>query len=1125
MADVEETNTLSGSSSSTSQDSTQPAALSVVSSPTASATIRHSHLRFPVRVGISWVKGERLEAMDFSRTWYPSKIVEIDEDQKLVLIHFEGWNQRYDEWVPMDSDKLRPVTRHSERKDKSNRKRRIHPHPIYRAGELVLAKWSDCKKYPAKISRLMEDGSYEVHFYDGVSCNIQAMNIQPMPEEMKSMKLLSMKSPPSLKPKLSFKNIKVTLPESIKKKVEESRERNKMMASTKAFSSQKCSLSPKMYIKREIKPNRLHLSPLKIRAFKKSHTSGESEASMSPVIEAGCSKTFSPSPEVIDTSSTTASPSLPDQLSTPETSQEKTTEVLKKSVMVKGPDEDSALTQTITAAEITQATDSEPVHTAAVISQVTEHEPIHLAIPKPVEVLKRPGRKRRKKKSFQCHIIKTDHSKNETPKIPKLKITLPSSAMAQPKLEQPKVDASAIPTSTQPIPLAKIVPAKAFVVEVDHNPFKCPHEGCNKAFRKENLLAYHIKYYHTDTESVPHTPGEAASPLVPSPHIQSPSSAPVVRRRRKKTNSVCSTDSDLSIGSKGKSSSKRQRHDSEISVTTASPDLVSRDLWADVKPQRVSQDSLVDEVAGVETEEEEMESDIVNCVCGLRETNGLMIQCDVCMCWQHFACVDNKNTGEPPANYVCFICENTPGIRDSCKYIHDMGWEKRGDLPTFPFLTEAPSEHLKTIACECNDLSGTLHKIKAALHSTRRQIKISKEDGDSEFQLWQTDWDNWTKPDEDLALTPRSADPDPSPTPSTFLFSSVPTSTPTITTTNCMTFPPFSATDLVASHPATTTSTTVSSSNMHSYSTLTTTIEVSSTLPSPSIISQASEQNSTETVCSSSTPPPGSLRCISSSAPAPTLPQAKAGNLNHHTFPGPSGDSNMAVSAADKPNGRQEGVTANDLTRVDPGNTRQQSWSEITESQTDPKTNISALGSDPQTPRANVTDGTPLVGPAVDRSTLPGCLDKPAVPESVDKTDHTNPLPIGSPLDGDADDNFSNQSKNLSELYIDVNGAQSHSAGYNDDQDNDTDTAEESVDPYKNCEHNLLVHVTKVHHDIEKHLQILEQQIVELEKAEHCNPTVQLSEENILNDVPALKKSLGKLARNVYKVQRLCIHN
>lgn len=61
---------------------------------------------------------------------YPSKIVEIDEEDKYVLIHFEGWNSRYDEWVPMDSDKLRPQTRHSERKDKGNKKRRNLPQPV-----------------------------------------------------------------------------------------------------------------------------------------------------------------------------------------------------------------------------------------------------------------------------------------------------------------------------------------------------------------------------------------------------------------------------------------------------------------------------------------------------------------------------------------------------------------------------------------------------------------------------------------------------------------------------------------------------------------------------------------------------------------------------------------------------------------------------------------------------------------------------------------------------------------------------------------------------------------------------------------------------------------------------------
>lgn len=43
----------------------------------------------------------------------------------------------------------------------------------------------------------------------------------------------------------------------------------------------------------------------------------------------------------------------------------------------------------------------------------------------------------------------------------------------------------------------KVAP-KGLVIALDHNEFKCKAEGCNKSFRKESLLASHIKHYHTD---------------------------------------------------------------------------------------------------------------------------------------------------------------------------------------------------------------------------------------------------------------------------------------------------------------------------------------------------------------------------------------------------------------------------------------------------------------------------------------------------------------------------------------------------------------------------------------------------------------------------------------------------
>ena len=60
---------------------------------------------------------------------------------------------------------------------------------------------------------------------------------------------------------------------------------------------------------------------------------------------------------------------------------------------------------------------------------------------------------------------------------------------------------------------------KEFKVEGgDHYPYHCQFKGCDKGFRKESLLQYHMKYYHTPDGGV-----VAVPPM----------------RKRKKTTSVC----------------------------------------------------------------------------------------------------------------------------------------------------------------------------------------------------------------------------------------------------------------------------------------------------------------------------------------------------------------------------------------------------------------------------------------------------------------------------------------------------------------------------------------------------------------------------------------------------------
>ena len=71
-------------------------------------------------------------------------------------------------------------------------------------------------------------------------------------------------------------------------------------------------------------------------------------------------------------------------------------------------------------------------------------------------------------------------------------------------------------------------PPKAFVVEQEHNHFKCEYEGCNKGFRKESLLDYHVKYYHSN---------EGKPIQIPPP------------RKRRKTSSICELMTMFSINS------------------------------------------------------------------------------------------------------------------------------------------------------------------------------------------------------------------------------------------------------------------------------------------------------------------------------------------------------------------------------------------------------------------------------------------------------------------------------------------------------------------------------------------------------------------------------------------------
>nr|CAD7397927.1 unnamed protein product [Timema cristinae] len=93
--------------------------------------------------GINFHPGLRLEAKDLGNDKYGVKVVEVDWVEEDVLIHFEKWSQRYDEWISMDSPRLRSPQKPEPQPESK-------PISFFNVGDEVMAAWTDNRRYPAK---------------------------------------------------------------------------------------------------------------------------------------------------------------------------------------------------------------------------------------------------------------------------------------------------------------------------------------------------------------------------------------------------------------------------------------------------------------------------------------------------------------------------------------------------------------------------------------------------------------------------------------------------------------------------------------------------------------------------------------------------------------------------------------------------------------------------------------------------------------------------------------------------------------------------------------------------------------------------------------------------------------
>ena len=137
------------------------------------------------------------------------------------------------------------------------------------------------------------------------------------------------------------------------------------------------------------------------------------------------------------------------------------------------------------------------------------------------------------------------------------------------------------------------------------------------------------------------------------------------------------------------------------------------------------------------------QEEIINCLCGYCEEDGLMIQCELCLCWQHGICNGIDKVSQVPDKYVCYICRNPQRSRESMRFKHDQDWLYEGKLPVANYHSSNAAqlnkraEYLK----RSHTLTGNLLELKNYMHSLRVKINIANNKCHPKLYLWAKKWD------------------------------------------------------------------------------------------------------------------------------------------------------------------------------------------------------------------------------------------------------------------------------------------------------------------------------------------------------------------------------------------------
>ncbi|KAM7004866.1 PHD finger protein 20 isoform 9-T10 [Passerculus sandwichensis] len=688
----------------------------------------------PNRRGINFEVGAQLEARDRLKNWYPAHIEEIDYEEGKVLIHFKRWNHRYDEWFCWDSPYLRPLEKIQLRKEGLHEEEGCAGFHI---NDRVLACWSDCRFYPAKVTSVNKDGTYTVKFYDGVVQTVKNIHVKAFSKDQNIGG--------DAKPKERGNEIPSS-PENQKFKEQRKATGNaKKDEDEKTLKTEKRVKQPDKEGKFVVISEKVKISEKNISKNGKEDKENISENDMEYSVDTQVEKkpendkVKSPQENAKETKRKRGRPPItPPTEPSSQTLQPITLELRRRKipkgcdVPLKRPRIEKTLSQEKLKSSSDNAERDQIRRRSSRLSSSISHEILNTDLVTT---------------STEIQTLKDAvPNQNESEKDAPLHITLRSTPCRDEKVEKRR-------TST---PVSALNSHRHSVRDQTRNHIARALRRPRERERVQHVVKGHEKNKEKKSKDYERSKSKKKKK-------KKKRSKPGYSGTGENTDISQELSPEKSVITKSNSSSKSFAHPSTLLHCTDSGQhkgrakangfYVNTSCTEDDTLSESSMDSLpwsdddcsqdVDVTTNPDEEVEESDFEIVRCVCEVREENDFMIQCEECLCWQHGVCMGLLEDNIPE-KYTCYICQDPPGQRSSLKYWYEKEWLSNGHMHGLAFLEENYSHQNAKKIVATHQLLGDVQRVIEVLHGLQLKMSILQNKEHPDLKLWCHPWKHIT---------------------------------------------------------------------------------------------------------------------------------------------------------------------------------------------------------------------------------------------------------------------------------------------------------------------------------------------------------------------------------------------